>query len=487
MEVAQALRVSLDRLFARGRVQVRENGTGLAGLEGLQYEVREKGGSILLHLWSAERNVVRRVISIALDAPTSIEVEVARLGQSDTQRFAILLEQVKPPPGRIAREQFRWRFQEMLAQQFPDDKLASLTTSADLKRSLSGSYARGLLRVGPYAWAILGAAPDETAATYDGVLTAGLLWLDCTRVSARGKTVTGLRLFIPRGTTRVTAFRLQALSPSTNVELYEYDTGNWHARRVDPRDLGNVNTWLVPRRDAEELLRQGQSAIERIRRMAPGAIEAAPVPGTQEIAFRFRGLLFARWTPQAVFYGVDRNAGEQSAGRQQLLTPERQPDFAKLVRLLEKYRSPVIEGAEARHKFYRAQPERWLETLIAADPGRVDARLDPRFLYEQVPALSEGERGVMDLIGVTRSGRLVVIELKASEDLHHARDEFTRFGYFPGIALDPRPPLLFLVAPAIRFHPATDILLRYINSEIEVSRVGVSETWRRGLRVVLRQ
>ena len=47
--------------------------------------------------------------------------------------------------------------------------------------------------------------------------------------------------------------------------------------------------------------------------------------------------------------------------------------------------------------------------------------------------------------------------------------------------------LLFLVAPAIRFHSATDILLRYLGKDIEVCRVGVSENWRRGLRVVLRQ
>ena len=85
----------------------------------------------------------------------------------------------------------------------------------------------------------------------------------------------------------------------------------------------------------------------------------------------------------------------------------------------------------------------------------------------------------------------MVLEIKVTEDphlalqavdyslrvrWHHAQEDFSRFGYFPGITLDPRPPLLFLVAPAIRFHSATDILLRHLSREIEMCRVGVSES-----------
>jgi hypothetical protein len=70
---------------------------------------------------------------------------------------------------------------------------------------------------------------------------------------------------------------------------------------------------------------------------------------------------------------------------------------------------------------------------------------------------------------------------------HQAQQDFLRYGYFPGLALDPRPPLLFLVAPSLQFHPSSDTLLRYLSPEIEICRVGVSESWRRALRVVLRQ
>jgi hypothetical protein len=67
-----------------------------------------------------------------------------------------------------------------------------------------------------------------------------------------------------------------------------------------------------------------------------------------------------------------------------------------------------------------------------------------------------------------------VVELKADEDIHlplqglddwsgvawhHARGEFQQFGYFPGRQLSMELPLLFLVAPTLHVHPATDTLL----------------------------
>jgi hypothetical protein len=47
--------------------------------------------------------------------------------------------------------------------------------------------------------------------------------------------------------------------------------------------------------------------------------------------------------------------------------------------------------------------------------------------------------------------------------------------------------LVYLVAPALRFHPATDGLLSYLAPELEIVRVGLAESWRRGVRVVMRQ
>ena len=98
--------------------------------------------------------------------------------------------------------------------------------------------------------------------------------------------------------------------------------------------------------------------------------------------------------------------------------------------------------------------------------------------------------------------RLAVLELKADEDMHlplqgldywarvlwhHSRNEFQQHGYFPGGQLSPLPPLLLLVAPSLRVHPATDTVLRYFSPAIEWSLVGLDERWREGIRVVYRK
>lgn len=493
MELVQALTEALDRLRSAGRVEVRENGEWLAALEDFQYEARAQGGAVLLHLWSEQSNAIRRVLRITAEGDGRLEVEAARFGRKRPDHLEFLCADAPRQPARLAREQFRTRFREWLAQQFPDEKIASLATAADLEHSLSGNYTRGILEAGTVAWAVLGAAPGEASATYDAQLTFGLMWFDHARQSPRKKPLAGLRLFFPEGAGRITAHRVQALAASLAVELYEYSAESGRARLVSASDAGNVETWLAPRREIEAILSQAEPEIERVRRLAPGAIEADVIPsGTQEVALRFRGLLFARWQREGLFFG----AGDP----QRPLTPDRWPELARLVQELDLHRSPL--ASSTRHPLYRPQPERWLQTLVAADPGRVDARLDSRFLYAQVPAFVAGERGIMDLVGVTRAGRLAVLELKAGEDLqlvlqavgywlrvrwHHAQQDFPRYGYFPGITLDPRPPLLFLVAPSLRFHPANDVLLRYLSKEIEICRVGVSEHWRRGLKVVLRQ
>ena len=492
MDLAGAVTEALDRLLAAGRVEVRENGAWLATAEDFRYELRQQGDVLLLHLWSAERNVVRRVLRIDEGGPGCLALEVARFSRPRPDRLEFISAPASRAPGRILREQFCARFRDLLARQFPDDELVSVTAAADLKHSLSGNYARGILRADSSAWAVLGAAPGENAATCDGLLTFGLLWLSRARQLARGKSIAGLRLYCPEGAGRATAHRLQALPKSSAVEMYEYSTESWRARRLDPSDSGNLDAWLGPCREIDAILEQARPAIEKIRNLTSAPITASVIPNTRDVALRYRGLLFALWRSDAVFYGI--------GDPRKALAPDRQGEFESLLRELDAHRSPV--ATDTKHPLYRAQPERWLESLVAADPTRVDARLDPRFFYEQVPALAAGDRGVMDAIAVTRNGRLAVIELKATEDVqlvlqavdywlrvrwHHAQQDFARYGYFSGVELDPRPPLLFLVAPALHFHPSSDVVLKCLDPGIEIFRVGVSEHWRRGVKVVLRQ
>jgi hypothetical protein len=492
MELGASLQQALERVVATGRVEVRENGTWLACLDNFQYEIYPDNGEALLHLWSAQRNQFCRVIRILQEDPDRLVVEVKRFGRARPVKLEFIAARKDPAAARLTREQFRTRFRDFLCEQFPDETVTSLSAAPDLEHSLSGSYVRGLTRSGSQDWAVLAAAPDEGTAVCDGLLTFGLLWLHRARHLASSGPVAGLRLFFPPGMGQATAHRVAALAPDVAVKLYEYVPETGRAREVDPLDAGNVQSWLVPRRETENLLSAADPFLKPLLSRSPGAIQPHIVPGANYVEVRYRGLAFARWQADGVLFGLGDNL--------KLLTPARQQAFDKLLNDFDTHRSPL--ASSTTHRLFRAQPERWLESLIAADPSRVDAHLDTRFIYAQVPAVSIGDRGIMDLVGVTRDGRLTILELKAQEDIHmplqavdywlrvrwhHSREDFSRYGYFPGVTLDPRPPRLLLIAPSLRFHPATDVILRSLHPQIEIERIGLSESWRRGLKVVLRQ
>ena len=109
---------------------------------------------------------------------------------------------------------------------------------------------------------------------------------------------------------------------------------------------------------------------------------------------------------------------------------------------------------------------------------------------------------MIDVLTCTNDGRLAILELKADEDIHlplqgldywarvrwHQQSGgFLRNGYFAGRELSDALPLLYLVAPALRTHPSTDVLLRYLSPQIEWSVVQVDERWREAVRVVNRK
>ncbi len=488
---AAELERALADLLAAGRVEVHENGRWLAALSSLRYEVRSHGAATLLHLWSEERNLVRRVLRVTEQSADHIVLEVQRFGRSKPDKLEFVSATSERPANRLAREKFLNRFRQLLAEQFPDEQIDSLTTASDLEHSLSGCYARGLLHRGQRAWAVMGASATEDTATLDAMLTFALVWFDRAREQTRKKALAGLRLFLPEGSSRLTVHRLSALASSTHVELFEIQEARWRARPMDLRDIGNLATWLTPLRELEYALAESEKGIARIRALAPNGIGVGVPPGTRDVSLRFRGVEFARWHRGTVSFGL--------GDLRQELTAQNWEALARLVRELETFRHPSAQDTD--HPLYRAQAERWLESLVQADPARIDARLDPRYLYSQVPAFAAGDRGVIDLLGVTREGRLAVVELKAAEDIHLVlqavdywlrvrwhlqQDDFQRYGYFTGLELHRKPPLLYLVAPGFRFHPSTDVLLRYLSPEVEVTRVGLNENWRRGPQVVFR-
>jgi hypothetical protein len=143
--------------------------------------------------------------------------------------------------------------------------------------------------------------------------------------------------------------------------------------------------------------------------------------------------------------------------------------------------------------------ERSLEALVRSNPAAIDASLAPNPVHGQVLTFAGGDRDLIDLLAISVAGRLAVLELKASEDIHlpmQALDYWMRIRWhaqrgelqplFAGTPLAPASPRLLLVAPAMSFHSSNAAILRYFSPEIEVERVGINSDWQRNLKVVLR-
>jgi hypothetical protein len=492
MELAAEVEASLREFATGGPVEVRENGGRLAPLSVLSWEIRGAGEKPLLHLWSDQYNLTRRILGITDHSEQRLALAVERFGRSKPDRIEFVRVEFERGARELSRAEFAERLRHILAAQFPDESLESLTTSADLEHTLSGSYARGVLRRGSSQAAFLAVAEGESADAVDSTLTFGLLWLDRLRHSNSRGTVSGLRLILPKKAGARVAHLLPAVDSSMRISIYELDTTRETLQLIDPGAVTNIDISIVPHRESEVLLARARPELESFVALAPQAITLHPSLASREVFLRFRGLPFARWHEGRVFFATSESREE--------VTPSNRPALKTLLHELEVHRHPL--ATDTRHPLHRARPERWLEAIVCQDITRVDPALDPRFVYPQVFANAGGEHGILDLLAVTRAGRLAILELKAAESVrlplqaagywlrirkHLEQGDFPRYSYFNGIQLQSAAPIVYLVAPALRFHPTTDTLLRYFSREIEVVRVGLAESWRRGFRVVLRQ
>lgn len=479
-----------------------EEGAAIFDLSQAKYSVAAEYGKCLLQFWSGERNVVRRVVEAEVKNDVLL-LSVQRLGQARPSKLEICRERDRRSPSerRTLRALYRRRLERVIARTFPEWKSARLSSAMDLERSFGPIYSRGLLTRGRSAFALLGVNQAETQASIDAALTFGILWLDVCRQKQSGKTVVeGLQLFVPRGHSGIIRERVAHLDTNAaKWHLYEFDEREDSVIEVDCKDRGNIATRLVHCPDEIAARERFAGPIGQIRELIPEA-EAVVLSGV-EIAFRLYGLEFAR-ARLAHEAGSFRNLQEIVFGigaEERVLDEHNAAEFTQLVYRAGEVRHP--EGPRD-HPFFRIHPERWLESLVVHQVGNLDERLDSTCVYSQVPAFSASDRAMIDVLTVTREARLAVVELKADEDIHlplqgldywsrvqwhHARGEFQRFGYFPGRELSAELPLLFLVAPALHVHPATDTLLRYVSPGIEWTLLGIDERWRHRVRCVFRK
>jgi hypothetical protein len=496
-----------DFLSEASGAVVLENGAVAFDLGQAKYSISGDYNKCLLHLWSAERNTVRRVLDAEVKNGV-LKLAVQRLGQPRPTWLEICRERDRRSPSakKAARTGYEQKLRRALDRHFPDFAVTRLSSAVDLEKSFGPIYARGLLRKGQSAFAVLGVNASETQASVDAALTFAILCLEVSRQSSSRQTsagkffVEGLHLFVPQGCSALVRERMANLNrAAAKWSLFELDERHDALTEIDCSDRGNVATRLVHATDETAALERFADSIARIRGILPNCEVAVLSPA--ELAFRWRGLEFA-WARMGAEAATFRSKQEIVFGvgaEERVLEDRNWPFFLQLVTAIRDTRHPY---GPRQNSLFRLRPERWLESLVVADVSVIDEQLDSRSLYSQVPAFSASDRAMLDVLTTTRDGRLAVVELKADEDIHlplqgldywsrvawhHQRGEFPRFGYFPGRELSPEKPLLYLVAPAFHVHPATDILLRYISPEIEWEFVGIDERWREGVKVVFRK
>jgi hypothetical protein len=489
------------------RAALLEDGRVLFEMQTARYSLSAEHGRCTVHLWSEERNLVRTVTGIEA-RKNVLRIETRRFGQSKPQTLQLVpdRDQRTPTTREAIRRKYLRTLERVLTRSFADYKIDSLGNAIDLEHSFGPAYVRGALVRGTKAWSVIAVNAEETQPTIDGALTLGILWLDYCREHSGGRRVfEGLKVIAPSGAAAVTRGRMAWLNPArAKWELYEFDERCETLESSQIGDEGNLDIRLVHSFNHERALERSRAAVDQLIGLLPSGMklrtEIRPLSST-EISFRLHGLEFAR-----IRHGV----AASSFARQDTITfgagPNETPltdETEDLFRdLMQRVYDGRFAGGSVRNPLYRLQPERWLEAELRQGLAELEPSIREEFVYTQVPAFAGGDRGMIDLLSVTRTGRLMVLELKADEDLHlplqgldywlrvrqvHAAGDLQKHGYFNGAELSDAPPLLMLVAPALRIHPANETVLRYLKQEVDWTLIALDEHWRQKRKVIFRK
>jgi len=515
-QTVEQIAAALEAFLAEhSRTVVLEEGKIVFDMREAKYKLAAEHGRCTLHLWSEDRNLVRRVSATTMRNGV-LRLSTHRFGQTKPQTLELVADRDRRTPS--TREATRVKYlkvlERVLLRTFPEFKPDAFRTAMDLEKSFGPAYARGTLVQGQKAWAVIAVNEEETQSIVDGILTLGILWLHHCRESGDGRRLyQGLKLIVPRGMATLTLSRLAWLNPNVaQWELWELDQKIEELELRDAADHGNLTTRLMHAPNEQAARDRFGESTARVMALVPQTmrevVEQRIRSGT-ELAFLLHGLEFAR--VHMGYAGNSFNSAQEitfGAGANETpLTDENESELRELVTRLFARR---IAGGDKRDPLYRMQPERWLESVLRRDVEPLDAHLEPAHVYTQVPAFAAADRGMLDLLGVTSDGRLAVIELKAEEDLHLALQgldywvrvrwhhlqnpdnvtglgEFQRHGYFGALRLSPDAPRLYLVAPALRIHSATEVVLRYLSPRVEWILVALDERWRAKVKAIWRK
>ena len=407
----------------------------------------------------------------------------------------------------LATNELRTNYAELLSavlkENFHDLRVQRISLRGKFSLAQPAQYVRFMVQFQQQNILVVGINERETQAEIDGIITNGLIW------AAELKTpVHRLWLCVPHGKATTVLERLTLLNFSEinlQVECFEIGEKENSMQSVKPfsqAELLNVHPrgliW------ADEEILSVSTWRDRIVSLATDVIDVREDAHRKFESYSIHGLEFARTSDverRQIKFGVAHYPDEIAAKYfrtepRKILTEGNFSALANLVNEIVAHRN--ANPNDLRHPFYRLRSEAWLESLLRRDIQILDATLDPEFVYAQIPTWLGDERSVLDLLTINHHGRLVIIEIKAVEDMQlplqgldywlrveqaRLRGEFERRNLFAGVKILDQSPLLYLVAPRLRFHRSFKILTDCFASEIEAFQIGLNSNWRSGVKV----
>ncbi|MDQ3649622.1 MAG: hypothetical protein M3458_04940 [Acidobacteriota bacterium] len=472
-----------------------------------EWEVSTSNASLLFSAWSEQGTLFWRVTGWEWSGEKLVLEATRRMG---AERATLeLVPRASASAALMALTAARLAAAERLSKLAcalagPGTQVERLGLSTGMRRGEPGRYARIVLQTrgasGGQRVTVTGPVADLRRHEVDSFLASALLWWFRICDKKTNSHPTPLWLIVTHQTAGAVGERLALLREALrrDIALYEVDEAHENLAPASTPEL----RWLLRTDTAARFKRPARvecsGLAERIVALDPEAVDV--VRASHGETLRFRGLAFARvrrvGDGEHLWFGVD------GARRRRLLDTSSWPQLLKLIDELSEHRR--ADATDARHALYKNAPEAWLESLLRRDitrldPGLIISPLHAQFRTSQTD-VSSGARPI-DLLALRRDGRLVVIELKATEDItlplqgadywrrvetHRRAGSIARTKLFGDAVIADEPPLVYLVAPTLRFHRAFDTLAHAISTDIEMYRFDINEDWRAGVRVMRR-
>jgi len=376
---------------------------------------------------------------------------------------------------------------------FPSYRVVRTSRRSDLARSLSGSFLRVRFRHRGKDYLLL-AADADIGDTARQAVSQAILWLAAIGAGRRIETVPSIHILVPAGVSPALAHRCRCLNRNrAKISVWEYGDGTGDLPEIRQAAVASVPVedkdfrWPVlgPFRWSAQL--------EQVLHLAPDLIRRYPRFRDYD-SLRLRGLEFAQVA------GPNRDRIRFGIGP--VRTELSDDNFESLRALvLEILHFRRADGPDTQHPYYRLQAERWLESLVLEEVPVLFPEMSAESVYSQIPVYLEHDPGRIDILGADRQGTLTVMELKVSADpdlpvqaldywgrvlQHNNNGDFERRGYFSEIRLNRQRPKIYLISPVFSFHDSTELLLRYMEPDLEVWKISINEDWRCGVKIMRR-